>query len=63
MYSQLLSGDGRTEDDKDLWLPADLVSRLPQEIWPRYLAVPAARARTLDGLASTLAVLTREERP
>jgi gamma-butyrobetaine dioxygenase len=43
-------GDGRTEDDKDLWLPADLVSRLPEESWPRYLAEPSARAHALDAV-------------
>jgi gamma-butyrobetaine dioxygenase len=33
-------GDGRTEDDKDLWLPADLdpETGLPAMSWPRYLA-------------------------
>jgi len=42
-------GDGRTEDDKELWLPADL-DRGPQASWPRYLAEPADRARTLDAV-------------
>ena len=33
-------GDGRTEDDKELWLPADLrpETGLPAMSWPRYLA-------------------------
>jgi gamma-butyrobetaine dioxygenase len=46
-------GDGRTEDDKELWLPADLVpaaGRRPEESWPRYLAESAARARILDAV-------------
>jgi len=46
-------GDGRTEDDKELWLPADLApatGRRPEESWPRYLAESAARARTLDAV-------------
>jgi DUF971 family protein len=30
-------GDGRTEDDKKLWLPADLAG-LPAMSWPSYLA-------------------------
>jgi gamma-butyrobetaine dioxygenase len=58
-------GDGRTEEDKELWLAADLV--LPQASWPRYLDRPADRIRALEdvlrrgGLASTLAVLRRQE--
>ena len=39
--------DGRTEDDKDLWLAADLAPRnpgirpnVPQASWPRYLDRP-----------------------
>jgi gamma-butyrobetaine dioxygenase len=46
-------GDGRTEDDKELWRPADLdpaVGRLPEGSWPRYLAEPAVRARALDAV-------------
>ena len=46
-------GDRRTEDDKELWLPADLApatGRRPEESWPRYLAESAARARTLDAV-------------
>jgi gamma-butyrobetaine dioxygenase len=35
-------GDGRTEDDKELWLPADL--DLPAMSWPRYLAGGKAQA-------------------
>jgi gamma-butyrobetaine dioxygenase len=39
-------GDGRTEDDKDLWLPADLdpETGLPAMSWPRYLAGGKAQA-------------------
>ncbi len=36
-------GDGRTEDDKELWLPADL-DRLPAMSWPSYLAGGKAEA-------------------
>ena len=46
-------GDGRTEDDKELWRPADLdpaAGRLPEGSWPSYLAEPAARARALDAV-------------
>jgi gamma-butyrobetaine dioxygenase len=46
-------GDERTEDDKQLWLAAELdprTGRLPAESWPRYLAEPAARARALDAV-------------
>ena len=42
-------GDGRTEDDKELWRPADLKG-WPQASWPRYLAEPANRARALDAV-------------
>jgi hypothetical protein len=41
-------GGGRTEDDKDLWVPADLEE--PRVSWPRYLAEPAERARALDAV-------------
>ena len=47
--------DGRTEDDKDLWLAADLAPRnpgirpnVPQASWPRYLDRPADRIRALE---------------
>ena len=46
-------GDGRTEDDKELWLAADLaalagaLAQRPEASWPRYLAEPAERARSL----------------
>ena len=36
-------GDGRTEDDKDLWLPAEL-AEIPEMSWPRYLGEGQARA-------------------
>jgi gamma-butyrobetaine dioxygenase len=39
-------GDGRTEDDKDLWLAADMI--LPQVSWPRYLDRPADQIRALE---------------
>jgi gamma-butyrobetaine dioxygenase len=42
-------GDGRTEDDKELWLPADL-DRLPEASWPGYLSEPADRASALDAV-------------
>ncbi len=50
---------GRTEDDKDLWLPADL-DELPQGSWPRYLAEPAERARVLDAVLRWGFVLLRD---
>jgi gamma-butyrobetaine dioxygenase len=46
-------GGGRTEDDKELWLPADLAENaggLPEAGWPCYLAEPADRARALDAV-------------
>src|ERR1700748_1215705 len=36
-------GDGRTEDDKELWLPPDL-AELPAMSWPSYLAGGKAEA-------------------
>ena len=42
-------GDGRTEDDKELWLPADL-DGLPEASWPGYLGEPADRASALDAV-------------
>jgi gamma-butyrobetaine dioxygenase len=50
--------DDRTEDDKELWLPADL-DELPQGSWPRYLAEPADRARVLDSVLRRGFVLLR----
>jgi gamma-butyrobetaine dioxygenase len=47
------NGDRRTEDDKELWLPADLASRagsLPEASWPHYRAEPADRVRALDAV-------------
>lgn len=52
-------GDGRTEDDKEFWLPADLGPKIGpgagrsqglQASWPRYLAEPPDRARALDAV-------------
>ncbi len=42
-------GDGRAEDDKELWLAADLDrgAARPEASWPRYLAEPAERIRSL----------------
>jgi gamma-butyrobetaine dioxygenase len=53
------NGDGRTEDDKELWLPADL-HELPQVSWPRYLAEPADRIMALDAVLRWGFVLLRE---
>jgi gamma-butyrobetaine dioxygenase len=56
-------GDGRTEDGKELWLPADLdpaAGRLPEAGWPRYLAEPADRARALDAVLRWGFVLLRD---
>src|SRR6516225_5665448 len=56
-------GDRRTEDDKELWLPADLdpaAGRLPEASWPRYLAQPADRARALDAVLRWGLVLLRD---
>jgi gamma-butyrobetaine dioxygenase len=56
-------GDGRTEDDKELWLHADLAAAaggLPESRWPRYLAEPADRARALDAVLRWGFVLLRD---
>ena len=42
-------GGGRTEDDKELWRPADL-GPLPEESWACYLSEPASRARALTAV-------------
>ena len=44
-------GDGRTEDDKELWLAADLAGpNVPRASWPRYLDQPAVRASALEAV-------------
>jgi gamma-butyrobetaine dioxygenase len=53
------NSDGRTEDDKELWLPADL-HRRPEASWPCYLAEPADRARALDAVLRWGFVLLRD---
>src|SRR5580693_2467529 len=41
--------DPRTEDSKELWLPADIgPGHRPEGSWPRYLDEPAERIRCLD---------------
>src|SRR5580704_6553879 len=52
-------GDGRTEDDKELWLPADL-DRLPEASWPGYLGEPADRASALEAVLRWGFVLLRD---
>ena len=49
-------GDGRTEDDKQLWLPADL-AEIPEMSWPRYLA--GGRGRALEAVMRLGFVLLR----
>jgi gamma-butyrobetaine dioxygenase len=44
-------GDGRTEDDKELWLAADVAGpNVPRASWPRYLDQPAVRASALEAV-------------
>lgn len=50
-------GDGRTEDDKELWLPPDLAGRPPEASWPRYLCEPQEQIRALDSVLRTGFVL------
>src|SRR5579859_2073538 len=54
--------DGRTEDEKELWLPAGL-DRLPEASWPRYLGEPADRARALAAVLRWGFVLLRDVPP
>ena len=45
------TADQRTEDGKELWLPADIGPRLrPEGSWPRHLDEPAERIRCLDAV-------------
>jgi gamma-butyrobetaine dioxygenase len=61
LAAHALAGEGdadqRTEDGKELWLPADLDPEAPQRpgrrpggSWPRYLDEPAERIRCLDAV-------------
>jgi alpha-ketoglutarate-dependent taurine dioxygenase len=50
-------GDGRTEDDKELWLPPDLAGRRPEVSWPRLLhclrtAADGGDTGLVDGFAA-----------
>ncbi len=54
-------GDGRTEDDKELWLAADL--DLPQTTWARYLDRPADRIRALEDMLRRGFVLLHDVPP
>jgi gamma-butyrobetaine dioxygenase len=57
-------GDGRTEDDKELWLAADLdPSTLPEASWPRYLDRPADRIRALEDVLRRGFVLLHDVPP
>ncbi len=50
-------GEGRTEDDKQLWLAADL-AEIPAMSWPRYLA--GGRAEALEAVLRLGFVLLRD---
>ena len=52
-------GDGRTEDDKELW-PAAGRANVPQVSWPRYLDRPADRIRALADVLRRGFVLLRD---
>jgi len=51
-------GDGRTEDDKELWLPADLDAGLPAMSWRGYLA--GGKAEALEAVLRLGFVLLRD---
>jgi gamma-butyrobetaine dioxygenase len=53
-------GDGRGEDDKDLWQAADLAGRLPAGTWQRYCDDPAHREFCLDAIMRYGFVLLRD---
>jgi gamma-butyrobetaine dioxygenase len=56
--------DERTEDGKQLWLPAELENgRLPQANWSRYLGQPAERIRALEAVLRLGFVLLRDVPP
>ncbi len=52
------ASDGRTEDDKELWLAADL--DVPQASWPRYLDRPTDRIQALADVLRRGFVLLRD---
>jgi gamma-butyrobetaine dioxygenase len=59
-------GDERTEDDKELWLAADLdpaTGRFPQASWPPYLDKPVERIRALKAVLRLGFVLLRDVPP
>jgi gamma-butyrobetaine dioxygenase len=59
-------GDSRTEEGKQLWLPADLApetGRFPRASWPRYLGQPAERIRALEAVQRLGFVLLRDVPP
>jgi gamma-butyrobetaine dioxygenase len=58
-------GDGRTEDDKELWLAADLDrgAARPEASWPRYLAEPAERIGSLAAVMRLGFVLLHDVPP
>ncbi|MEU8486835.1 TauD/TfdA family dioxygenase [Streptomyces sp. NPDC048641] len=53
------SGDGRTEDDKELWDAPGLAGRLPEADWDAYLTDPAVRATALESVLRLGFVLLR----
>jgi gamma-butyrobetaine dioxygenase len=54
-------GGGRTEDDKGLWLAADMAGpSVPRASWPRYLDQPADRASALEAVLRRGFVLLRD---
>ncbi|MGW1881851.1 2-trimethylaminoethylphosphonate dioxygenase [Streptomyces sp. NPDC001970] len=52
-------GDGRTEDDKELWAAADLEGRLPEADWSAYTTDPAVKAAALRSVLRLGFVLLR----
>ncbi|MEU3478088.1 TauD/TfdA family dioxygenase [Streptomyces sp. NPDC033754] len=52
-------GDGRTEDDKELWAASRFDGGLPEADWDAYLGDPAVRAAALDSVLRLGFVLLR----
>ncbi|AWZ10747.1 gamma-butyrobetaine dioxygenase [Streptomyces sp. ICC4] len=55
-----LTGDGRTEADKELWAARDLDGRIPEAGWDAYTSSREVRERVLDGVVRLGFALLRD---
>ncbi|CAM5312858.1 Gamma-butyrobetaine dioxygenase [Streptomyces avidinii] len=53
-------GDGRTEDDKELWAAGDLTGRIPEAGWDAYIGSREVRERALDSVVRLGFVILRD---